>query len=489
MLDATRRHLATVAERLRPAALGLAAVLAAGLIVVPGGRAGGPSLTIGATEDAVRSPLLAVAKAQMNLLALTGFRAVRITQTWAPGERSVSPADTTVLRNVSAAAALDAVQVLVTVLSSGSATTPLTDTDQSDFAAYAASVLQAMPSTRIVIVGNEPNLNRYWLPQFNADGSDAAAPAYETLLAQTYDALKAISPTVTVLGGAVSPRGGDVPGGLRPTHSPTAFIRDLGTAYRASGRSTPIMDGFAIHPYEDNSSIAPVAGTHPKTTTIALADYDKLVALLAEAFDGTAQAGSTLPVYYDEFGVESQIPPAKQQLYSGDEPTTTKPVPEATQAAYYRQAVQLAFCQPNVRGLFVFHAFDEAALPAWQSGLYYADDSPKTSLATVRVAMEQSRRGVVAQCPGMRLAVRPKAAQQGATLALTCDLDCSYVAQLYRLPGRLLATRRGRAVGGRATVLGLHVPSAQARYRLRVSAVAAVNAGPAATVLLPVRPG
>lgn len=466
----------------------LAAVLATILLAVPGARAGGPSLVIGATEDAVRSPLLAVAKAQMNLLVLAGFRAVRITQPWAPGERSVSPADTTALRNVSAAAALDDVQVLVTVLSPGSATTPLTDADQSDFAAYAASVLRAMPSTRIVIVGNEPNLNRYWLPQFNADGSDAAAPAYETLLARTYDALKAASPPVTVLGGAVSPRGGDVPG-QRPTHSPTAFIRDLGTAYRASGRTTPIMDGFAFHPYEDNSSIAPVAGTHPQTTTIALADYDKLVALLGETFDGTAQAGSTLPIYYDEFGVESQIPPAKQQLYTGDEATTTKPVPEATQAEYYRQAVQLAFCQPNVRGLFLFHAFDEAALPAWQSGLYYADDSPKTSLAAVRAAMEQSRRGVVAQCPGMRLAVRPKATQRGATLALTCDLDCSYVAQLYRLPGRLLTTRRGRAIGGRATALPLRVPAAQARYRLRVSAVAAVNAGPAATVLLPLRPG
>ena len=466
----------------------LAAVLAAALVAVPGARAGGPSLAIGATEDSVRSPLLAVAKAQMNLLALAGFRAVRITQTWAPEEHSVSPADATILRNVSAAAALDDVQVLVSVLSQGSATTPLTDDEQSRFAAYAASVLRAMPSTRIVIVGNEPNLNRYWLPQFNADGSDAAAPAYETLLARTYDALKAVSPPVTVLGGAVSPRGGDVPG-LRPTHSPTAFIRDLGTAYRASGRSTPIMDGFAFHPYEDNSSIAPVAGTHPQTTTIALADYDKLVALLGEAFDGTAQAGSTLPIYYDEFGVESQIPPAKQQLYTGDEPTTTKPVPETTQAAYYRQAVQLAFCQPNVRGLFLFHAFDETALPAWQSGLYYADDSPKTSLAAVRAAMEQSRRGVVAQCPGMRLAVRPKATQRGATLALTCDLDCVYVAQLYRLPGRLLATRRGRAIGGRATVLPLRVPAAQAQYRLRVSAVAGVNAGPAATVLLPLRPG
>ena len=37
----------------------------------------------------------------------------------------------------------------------------------------------------------------------------------------------------------------------------------------------------------------------PKSTTIALADYDKLVALLRTAFDGTAQQGSTLPILYD----------------------------------------------------------------------------------------------------------------------------------------------------------------------------------------------
>src|SRR5439155_1417718 len=84
------------------------------------------------------------------------------------------------------------------------------------------------------------------------------------------------------------------------------------------------------------------------------------VASLGEAFDGTEQEGSDLPIWYDEFGVESQIPATEQALYTGTEPATTKPVPEETQAAYYREAVQLAFCQPNVRGLFLFHTADEA---------------------------------------------------------------------------------------------------------------------------------
>ncbi len=468
----------------------LVAVLGAALVLAPAAHAGGPGMVIGATEDAVRTPTLTQAKAQMDLVALAGFRGVRITQIWKPGETAVSSADATVLGNVATAARLDGIDVLTTVMNFGSATTPLTDQDQSDFASYAASVLTAAPSLRTIIVGNEPNLNRYWLPQFNVDGSDAAAPAYESLLAKTYDALKAADPGVEVLGGAVSPRGSDNPALTRQTHSPTGFIRDLGTAYRASGRTTPIMDAFAFHPYEDDSSVAPVAGVHPNSTTIALADYPKLVALLGEAFDGTAQLGSTLPIVYDEFGVESQIPPAKQSLYTGTEPATTKPVAEATQAAYYRQAIQLAFCQPNVEALYLFHAFDETALASWQSGLYYADDTPKTSLAPVREAMDESRRGVVATCgSSLRLVVHPTVVQHGAALTLTCDIDCAYTAQLYRLPGKLLVVRRGRAVGGHATALPLRVPSKKASYRLRLSVVAVDNPGRATLKLVSLRHG
>src|SRR5581483_2049113 len=277
------------------ATLRILSVLAAALAVAPAAFAGGPQLVLGATEDAVRAPTLVQAKAQMDLLVLAGFRAVRITQVWTPGEQELSDKDTTILQNVAAAAKLDHVTVLTSVMNQGSRTTPLTDEDQADFAAYAASVVQTVPALQTIIVGNEPNLNRYWLPQFNEDGSDAAAPAYESLLAQTYDAVKAVAPTVTVLGGAVSPRGGDVPNSIRPTHSPTVFIHDLGQAWRGSGRTTPIMDGFAFHPYEDNSSVAPVDGRHPNSTTIALADYDKLFASLGEAF-----GDYELPIWYDE---------------------------------------------------------------------------------------------------------------------------------------------------------------------------------------------
>jgi hypothetical protein len=452
------------------AAILLAAVA---LLAVPTARAGGPGLIIGATEDATKATTMSVAKAQMDLLVAAGFTADRITEEWAPGQTALPANGKQVLENVAGAAKLDGVTIICVVMSHGSATTPLTPADQADFAAYAASIAQAVPSFRIFVVGNEPNLNRYWLPQYNDDGSDAAAPAYESLLATTYDALKQVSPGITVLGGALAPRGGDQPSTLRPTHNPTGFIHDLGQAWRDSSRTTPIMDGFDMHPYEDNSSVAPADGVHPNSTTIALADYDKLVAALGDAF-----GNYELPIWYDEFGVETQIPAQWEKQYTGTEPATIHPVTEATQAAYYRQAIQLAFCQPNVRALMLFHTVDESQHAAWQSGLYYADSSTaKTSLPMTRLAMQQSRRGVVTHCDGMALPVTPRVSQKGAALTLTCGLDCDYVAQLYR-GTKLVKGVHGRAIGGEPKRISIRVPTAKASYRLKLSGVNPVNPAP-----------
>jgi hypothetical protein len=160
------------------------------------------------------------------------------------------------------------------------------------------------------------------------------------------------------------------------------------------------MDWFAFHPYLEKSSIPPTFA-HPKVKTIAIADYGKLVRLLGRAFDGTAQPGSTLPVIYDEFGVQTQTTGDKRLLYTNQGlPTAADAVDEDTQARYYTKALELAACQPNVVGLLFFHVSDEADLGRWQSGVYYADDTPKSSLLAVRAAAEAARAGtLVESCP------------------------------------------------------------------------------------------
>ena len=263
---------------------------------------------------------------------------------------------------------------------------------RAQFAAYAASIPREIPAVRDISVGNEPNLNLFWLPQFGSDGTNVAASSYLELLAESYDALKAVSPDINVIGGSLSARGSDDPAGARPTHSPTRFIEDLGAAYRASGRDKPVMDMFSIHPYPENSSIPP-AFEHPNGTSIGLADYDKLVASLGAAFDGTAQPGSTLPIAYGEYGLETKIPATKSAAYTGAEQTTTKPIDEQAQAIAYAEAITIAACHPNVRMLVFFHVSDEPQLERLQTGVFYADDSPKSSLTLVASAAAKARDG------------------------------------------------------------------------------------------------
>jgi hypothetical protein len=449
--------------------------------------AAGPAMTLGVAEDAVRAPDLPTAEAKMAQLRLAGFTAVRVTTNWEPGLVAPAADELRELRNVETAADLNGVEVYVSVYNPGQRTTPLYAAAQAQFAQYAASVARLLPTFDQIIVGNEPNLNRFWLPQFAADGSNASAPAYLSLLAQTYDALKAVDPTITVWGGALAPRGSDRPDGIRPTSSPTAFIQAMGTAYRAGGRARPVMDGLAFHPYPDNSSQSPDF-PHPRSTSIGLADYGKLVALLGQAFDGTAQAGASLPILYDEFGIESAVPQGKRSLYSGTEPTTTKPVDERQQAASYDLGLRLAFCQPTVAGILLFHSQDETALPSWQSGVYYADGTPKSSFWPVRDSLARTRGGSIARCDGMALDVSPlgvrfpapRAFQRGVhSVGFRCSLDCAWTLEALRSTTGAIAARVNGYGRADTTLLASFGKARLGKtpVRLRLTLVHPVNPG------------
>ena len=170
-------------------------------------------MALGAAEDAVRADDLVGAQAQMSLLRLAGMSSVRVTSNWLPGLVAPTEAELRTLRNVEGAAQLTGVRVIVSVYHPGSKTTPLTPEARAEFAQYTAALVGALPTIDDVIVGNEPNLNRFWLPQFNADGTNGSAPAYLALLSQVYDSVKAVDPAVRIWGGALAPRGSDRPEG------------------------------------------------------------------------------------------------------------------------------------------------------------------------------------------------------------------------------------------------------------------------------------
>ena len=109
-------------------------------------------------------------------------------------------------------------------------------------------------------------------------------------------------------------------------------------------------------------------------------------------------------------------------------------------------------------GIFLFHSQDEPALANWQSGLYYADGTPKSSIYAVRDALGRARGGSIARCEGLGLDVTPTkvgfptqaAFASGArTVRFTCTLDCIWE---LRVAGATTGATAPRLVGyGRAS--------------------------------------
>ena len=346
----------------------------------PGPTSPPQEFLVGAVDDAAREP-----GPVLGQLAEAGFNALNITSYWEPGLTEPTAGELAALGDTAARAANEELTVVVAVFHRGSRTTPLTDAARAEFASYTAAIVRRIPQIQDVVVGNEPNLNRFWLPQFGPNGENVASGAYFALLAQVYDAVKAANADVRIWGGALAPRGVDKPGTGRDTQSPGRFLQGLGEAYRASGREKPPLDGLAYHPYPESSAIAPDQANPPGGKAIGLAEHDRLRELVRSAF------GSDLPILYAELGVETAVPESKQSLYEGTEPAQT--VDEQTQADYYRRALELAACQKGVAGILLFHSHDEPVLAGFQSGVYYVDGTPKASLEPVRSAIRAAQDG------------------------------------------------------------------------------------------------
>jgi hypothetical protein len=146
-----------------------------------------------------------------------------------------------------------------------------------------------------------------------------------------------------------------------------------------------------------------------------------------------------------------------------------------------------------VRGIFVLHTKDEPDLDRWQSGVFYADGSPKSSLPALAAGAVEARRGVVARCDGLQLTpaalrLRPTSLVQSPAarirFLLGTDVDSNVTARLERLPaGTSVLTMRGRSVG--RTVASYSFPRrpalAPGRYRITVELTATLNVGPPGT--------
>ena len=333
---------------------------------------------MGANEGLMVRTSLVETKANMSLAKLAGFRAVNFHAFWWPGVTEPREYDMKTLGETSPRLRVSSgIPTYVAVTNTRGRYAPQDDEQRANFAQFAANVAEDFPSFTRIIVGNEPNLNLFWQPQFDETGGNAAAVSYEKALATTYDAIKAVSPKTIVIGGAVSPRGHDNPNASTKSHSPTVFIRDLGAAYRPSGREARIMDWFAFHPYGTNSSESPLA-RHPSSKNITINDYDKLDQGPRGGLRRHEPARLEDPDRLRRVRDRIDHPEEQGEEVHGDGAQGDEaPSPPTLQGQRYREAIGLAFCQRTVRAMFLYHAFDEVGRAQWQSGVYYVDHKPQ----------------------------------------------------------------------------------------------------------------
>ena len=127
----------------------------------------GDRITVGALEDAPKVPDPKLADDRVAFASRAGFNALNITTAWTPGQTQPDPGELQLLRNVANASVNHHLQLLITVYAPRPRYAPMTDAQQDVFAGFMASLARDLPTVDGFAVWNEPNLNSFWLYQYD----------------------------------------------------------------------------------------------------------------------------------------------------------------------------------------------------------------------------------------------------------------------------------------------------------------------------------
>jgi hypothetical protein len=408
----------------------LAAVGAA--LVIAGGAPA--TVVVGVNDDAGK--IATFSSWVYSTMQSEGLKSNTLTLTWDDTAPSDISAQDAVSAAIDAAAAagisieLDLYPVHSQALSGGLKCKPSTDPtacgDTSEiqaFAAWAAQVAETFPTVHQFIVMNECNQPLFQNPQWNTAGQNQSAEVCGRALAAAYDAIKGVSKSDFVWGVGLSPRGNDNAKAVsNSSTSPVRFLGYLGAWFKAfaakTHRKAPLMDGFDFHPYPVPQTL-PFSKGYGDVDDAAVINLPRIYQAFYDGFKGTPQKtigqqrGGGLPVSLNEVGIQTS-PDGSE--YVGTEvsagPAGGVYGQYATpdyQSQWYLQMLKLVACDPNIRIVNIFHLIDEVDLAGWQSGLYYADQLPKTSATTVADWISQSH----GNCAGKQAPWTPADASPG----------------------------------------------------------------------------
>lgn len=251
-----------------------------------------------------------------------------------------------------------------------------------------------LPYVRYFTVWNEPNLEQFLAPTFDAKGRPVAPFTYARMFRAAYAGIKAGNRSALVGIGETSPRGRDKPspGPVQDSIAPGTFARLLSTV-----RPALRFDGWAQHPYSTLGAGPLQRARFPNVHLTTLPQFEDSLKRWFRR--------KVVPIWITEYGFETK-------------PGEPKGVTLAQQAAYARQSLQLARNLPYV-DVFIWFIMRDDPTSTWQSGLLNRDGSRKPAFSTfaavakavdARSPIIRVKRNVV---PVIRIPVLELAARDG----------------------------------------------------------------------------
>ena len=201
-----------------------------------------------------------------------------------------------------------------------------------------------LPFVRFYGVWNEPNLNLFLTPQFDARGRSVSPGLYARLYRAVHAGIKAGNPRALVGIGETSARGRDVRRrNVSDTHSPGRFAELL-----SKQRPRLRFDAWAHHPYPTSPRATPREKLRWPNVSLTM------ITRFAQSLDRWYKRKNT-PIWVTEYSYETR-------------PEDSNGVTHEQQAVYMEQAVNIARANPRI-AMFVWYVLRDHLDDRWQSGL------------------------------------------------------------------------------------------------------------------------
>ncbi len=271
-----------------------------------------------------------------------------------------------------------------------------------------------LPRVRHWQIWNEPNLDAYLVPQYDAKGRPASPDWYRSMVNAAADAIHAVKKDNVVIAGGQSPFGPDAKSTDRV--APLTFMRQLlclspDKNPRLVCRKRVRFDVWAHHPYTSGGPMHHANGQND----VSAPDLWKMRVLLDAAVrSGNLQSRGRVAFWVTEFAWDTS-------------PPDPKGVPEALHARWVAEVLYRMWDQGvSLVTWFLIRDQPFASTTPFQAGLYFRgsngvrSDTPKMALTAFRfpfVAFREPKKKTVmywGRSPAGRSAVAVEQKRQGA---------------------------------------------------------------------------